>query len=399
MRKSEIDDLLGVMLESYDNVSDLNITCDRPLQVEAAGELVPVPVDPAIENLTPFQTEIFALNLVNNDRRLTEHLLRQGSCDSSYSLPGKARFRVNIFSQRGNFSIVLRKLETIIPTIEELKLPEAFKKMPGEKNGLILVTGATGSGKTTSLAALLNEINSTKSVHVVTLEDPVEYVHPNRKSTFNQRELGLDYDNFANGLRAALRQAPKIILVGEMRDRETAELALKASETGHLVLSTLHTVNAGQAINRIVGMFDQDEEKQTRQRLADTIRWVVGQRLGPPAGRRVQPLGLRREEEVSAESQAGESQYEARLALVCEDASERQAVIRAALEQIGFAMLAPKNTEDAVERIRRDSYEIVIVDEQYQGSSPFDNPVLAIIRNMPMSQRRWMFVTLLGRQF
>ncbi len=284
MRKSEIDDLLGVMLESHDNVSDLNITCDRPLQVEAAGELVPVPVDPAIENLTPFQTEIFALNLVNNDRRLTEHLLRQGSCDSSYSLPGRARFRVNIFSQRGNFSIVLRKLETMIPTIEELKLPEAFKKMPGEKNGLILVTGATGSGKTTSLAALLNEINSTKSVHVVTLEDPVEYVHPNRKSTFNQRELGLDYDSFASGLRAALRQAPKIILVGEIRDRETAELALKASETGHLVLSTLHTVNAGQAVGRIVGMFDQEEEKQIRQRLAETVRWIVGQRLVPKIG-------------------------------------------------------------------------------------------------------------------
>src|SRR5216684_1796728 len=284
MRKSEIDDLLGVMLESHDNVSDLNITCERPLQVEAAGELVPVPVDPAIENLTPFQTEIFALNLVNNDRRLTEHLLRQGSCDSSYSLPGKARFRVNIFSQRGHYSMVLRKLETDIPTIERLKLPEAFKKMPGEKNGLILVTGATGSGKTTSLAALLNEINATKSIHIVTLEDPVEYVHPNRKATFNQRELGGDYDSFANGLRAALRQAPKIILVGEMRDRETAELALTASETGHLVLSTLHTVTAGQAINRIVGMFDQEEERQVRQRLSETVRWVVGQRLLPKVG-------------------------------------------------------------------------------------------------------------------
>jgi len=272
------------MLDSYDNVSDLNITCDRPLQVEASGELVPVPVDPAIEALTPFQSEIFALNLVHNDRRLTEHLLRQGSCDSSYSLPGKARFRVNIFSQRGNFSIVLRKLETKIPSIEELKLPEAFKKMPSEKNGLILITGATGSGKTTSLAALLNEINGTKSLHVVTLEDPVEYVHPNRKATFNQRELGLDYDSFASGLRAALRQAPKIILVGEMRDRETAELALKASETGHLVLSTLHTVNAGQAISRIVGMFDQEEEKQIRQRLGETVRWVVGQRLVPKIG-------------------------------------------------------------------------------------------------------------------
>jgi twitching motility protein PilT len=284
MRKSEIDDLLGVMLESHDNVSDLNITVDRPLQVEAAGELVSVPVDPSIDNLTPFQTEIFSLNIINGDRRLTEHLIQTGSCDTSYYLPGKARFRVNIFSQRSNMSIVLRKLETNIPTIESLKLPEAFKKMPGEKNGLILITGATGSGKTTSLAALLNEINATKSVHIVTLEDPVEYVHPNRKSTFNQRELGLDYDTFANGLRAALRQAPKIILVGEMRDRETAELALKASETGHLVLSTLHTVNAGQAINRVIGMFDLDEEKQIRQRLADTLRWVVGQRLVPKVG-------------------------------------------------------------------------------------------------------------------
>jgi twitching motility protein PilT len=284
MRKSEIDDLLTAMMESHDNVSDLNITVDRPLQVEAAGELVPVPLDPAIENLTPFQTEIFALNLMNNDRRLTEHLLRQGSCDSSYFLPGKARFRINIFSQRGNYSVVLRKLETKIPTLDELKLPEAFRKMTNEKNGLILVTGATGSGKTTSLAALLNEFNSTRSIHIVTLEDPVEYVHPNRKATFNQRELGGDYDSFANGLRAALRQAPKIILVGEMRDRETAELALTASETGHLVLSTLHTVTAGQAINRIVGMFDQEEERQIRQRLADTVRWVVGQRLLPKVG-------------------------------------------------------------------------------------------------------------------
>jgi len=284
MRKSEIDDLLATMLDSHDNVSDLNVTVDRPLQVEASGELVSVPVDPTIDNLTPFQTEIFALNIINGDRRLTEHLIATGSCDTSYYLPGKARFRVNIFSQRSNMSIVLRKLETNIPTIESLKLPDAFKKMPGEKNGLILITGATGSGKTTSLAALLNEINATKSVHIVTLEDPVEYVHPNRKSTFNQRELGLDYDTFANGLRAALRQAPKIILVGEMRDRETAELALKASETGHLVLSTLHTVNAGQAINRVVGMFDKDEEKQIRQRLADTLRWVVGQRLVPKVG-------------------------------------------------------------------------------------------------------------------
>jgi twitching motility protein PilT len=284
MRKAEIDDMLAAMLESHENVSDLNITVDRPLQVESSGELVGVPVSPPIESLTPFQTEIFALNLVNGDRRLCQFLVEQGSCDSSYWLPGKARFRVNIFSQRGNLSCVLRKLETRIPTLDDLKLPDAFHKMTKEKNGLVLVTGATGSGKTTSLAALLNEFNETRSIHIVTLEDPVEYVHPNRKATFNQRELGMDYDTFANGLRAALRQAPKIILVGEMRDRETAELALKASETGHLVLSTLHTVSAGQAINRIVGMFDQEEERQIRQRLADTIRWVVGQRLVPKVG-------------------------------------------------------------------------------------------------------------------
>src|SRR5713226_4123329 len=284
MRKAQIDTVMAAMLDSHDLVSDLNLSVDRPLQVESAGELVPVKFTPPIENLTPFQTEIFALNLMHNDRRLSQMLLQQGSCDSSYYLPGKARFRVNIFSQRGHYSMVLRKLETDIPTIERLKLPEAFKKMPAEKNGLILVTGATGSGKTTSLAALLYEINATKSVHIVTLEDPVEYVHPNRKATFNQRELGLDYDSFANGLRAALRQAPKIILVGEIRDRETAELAMRASETGHLVLSTLHTVNAGQAIGRIVGMFDQEEEKQIRQRLAETVRWIVGQRLVPKVG-------------------------------------------------------------------------------------------------------------------
>src|SRR5438067_8714096 len=284
MGKDGMDDMLSAMLDSHENGSDLNVTVDRPLQVESSGELVGVPITPPVESLTPFQTEIFALNLINGDRRLCQFLVEQGSCDSSYYLPGKARFRVNIFSQRGNFSCVLRKLETRIPTLDELKLPDAFRKMPNEKNGLILVTGATGSGKTTSLAALLNEFNSTKSIHIVTLEDPVEYVHQNRKATFNQRELGLDFDSFASGLRAALRQAPKIILVGEMRDRETAELALKASETGHLVLSTLHTVNAGQAINRIVGMFDQEEEKQIRQRLSETVRWIVGQRLVPKIG-------------------------------------------------------------------------------------------------------------------
>jgi twitching motility protein PilT len=284
MRKQEIDYILGKMLDAHKNVSDLNITVGRPFQVETSGLLMAVEMDPPIEQLTPFQTEIFALNLINQDRRLTELLLSQGSCDSSYELPGKARFRVNLFSQRGNYSAVLRKLETRIPTLEDLNLPAAFLKIAEEKNGIVIVTGSTGSGKSTSLAALLNEINEQKSVHIVTLEDPVEFSHPHKKATFNQREMGNDFDTYANGLRAALRQAPKVILVGEMRDRETVEIGLSAAETGHLVLSTLHTVDAGQTINRILGMFSTEEETQVRIRLSDTIRWIVCQRLLPKVG-------------------------------------------------------------------------------------------------------------------
>ena len=284
MRKAEIDHILTTMLEAFGNISDLNITVGKACQVESSGELTAVPIDPPIEMLTPFQAEIFALNLINSDRRLIEILISQGSCDCSYFLVGKARFRVNIFSQRGNYTVVLRKLETRIPSIEDLKLPGQFAKAAEEKNGLILVTGANGSGKSTTLAALLNKMNEEKSIHIITLEDPVEFVHPHKKSTFNQRELGSDYDAFATGLRAALRQAPKVILVGEMRDRETVEIGLSAAETGHLVLSTLHTVDAGQTINRIVGMFSQEEEQQIRIRLADTIRWIICQRLLPKVG-------------------------------------------------------------------------------------------------------------------
>jgi twitching motility protein PilT len=284
MKRQQIDNILTAMLESYDNVSDLNITVDKPFQVETSGLLQGVSLNPPIDRLTPFQAEIFALNLINGDRRLTKTLLTEGSCDASYQLAGKARFRVNIFSQKGFFSTVMRQLATRIPTIEELHLPLAFKKMTGERNGIILVTGATGSGKSTSLAAVLNEVNESKSVHVITLEDPVEFVHSQKKSTFNQREMGHDFDSFSSGLRAALRQAPKVILVGEMRDRETVEIGLSAAETGHLVLSTLHTVDAGQTINRIVGMFEQEEEKQIRIRLAETVRWIACQRLLPKIG-------------------------------------------------------------------------------------------------------------------
>ncbi|HTD66948.1 MAG TPA: PilT/PilU family type 4a pilus ATPase, partial [Candidatus Limnocylindria bacterium] len=246
--------------------------------------LVPVPMEPSLEKLTSFQTEMLALNLIGGNPRLLDDLLRTGSCDTSYSLIGKARFRVNIFAQRGNYSIVLRKLNTRIATIADLNLPDILHQPAKEKTGLVLVTGATGSGKSTTLAALLDEINETKAVHIVTLEDPVEFVYSQKKATINQREMGSDFDNFSSGLRAALRQAPKIILVGEMRDRATVEIALSAAETGHLVMSTLHTIDAGQTINRILGMFDTAEQEQVRHRLADTLRWVVGQRLAPKIG-------------------------------------------------------------------------------------------------------------------
>lgn len=284
MRKQEIDYILARMLDSNTNVSDLNLTVGKPLQVESSGKLVPVGIEPEIKELTPFQTEVFAMNLLSQDRRLTEILIRSGSCDLSYSLPGKARFRVNIFSQSGNYSIVLRRLETTIPSIRELNLPKAFEEIPRTLNGIVFVTGATGTGKTTSLAAVLAEINATRPEHVITLEDPIEYVHPHKMSTFNQRELGSDFESFASGLRAALRQAPKVILVGEMRDKETVEIGLRAAETGHLVLTTLHTNNAGQTINRILGMFEPEEERQLRIRLADSVRWIICQRLLPKIG-------------------------------------------------------------------------------------------------------------------
>jgi len=284
MKKQEIDHILVRMLDYHRDVSDLNFTVGKPMQVESAGELIPVDIKPSFKALSPFQTEILALNLIDQDRRLTETLLNSGSCDLSYGLPGKARFRINIFSQGSNLSIVLRKLESKIPTIEDHALPKSMNQIAQEKNGLVLVTGATGSGKTTSLAAILDQINETKSVHIITLEDPVEYQHPHKKSTFNQRELGLDFDSYANGLRAALRQAPKVILVGEMRDRETVEIGLSAAETGHLVLTTLHTVDVGSTINRIIGMFANEDERQIRIRLADSVRWIVCQRLLPRVG-------------------------------------------------------------------------------------------------------------------
>lgn len=292
MRHVELDYYLTTMLRmnagatvgGVRDVSDFNLTVNKPLQVEQGGELKPVTCEPPIERLTPYQTEMFALNLLNGNTRLIRDLLTHGSCDAAYSLGGSVRFRVNIFSQRGHFSVILRRLSTEIPTLEQLTLPPILREAANEKNGLVLVTGATGVGKTTTLAAMLHEVNEQKSVHVITLEDPVEYVHPHHKSTFNQREMGCDFGTFSSGLRAALRQSPKVILVGEMRDRETVEVALSAAETGHLVLSTLHTIDAGLTINRILGMFNPDEQEQIRMRLSDTLRWIVSQRLAPRIG-------------------------------------------------------------------------------------------------------------------
>lgn len=285
MKRNEVDQILTTMLDSYENVSDLNFSVGRPPQVESDGELKPIVVHPEMETLTPYQTETLALNLINNDKRLLDILVTTGSCDLSYSLPGKARFRINIFSQSGgNYSIILRRLETSVPTIKDLSLPEVFYKIAQEKNGIIFITGATGTGKSTSMAAILDQINSEHPVHIVTLEDPIEYQHPQKQATFNQRELGSDFSDYSSGLRAALRQAPKVIQVGEMRDRETVEIGLRAAETGHLVLTTLHTVDAGKTLNRIIGMFDVEEERQLRIRLADSVKWVVSQRLLPKIG-------------------------------------------------------------------------------------------------------------------
>ncbi|MFM1767792.1 MAG: hypothetical protein RJA22_321 [Verrucomicrobiota bacterium] len=316
MRRNEIDYILNTMLDAHKDVSDLILTVDKPLQVEVSGELKPVAVNPSIERLSPFHTETFALNLLGGSHRLTEELLRTGSCDSSYSLGDRARFRVNVFAQRGYYSIVLRKLNAHIPALGDLSLPEVVLNAAKEKTGLVLVTGATGSGKSTTLAALIDDINAHKPVHIVTLEDPVEFVYKQKVATINQRELGGDFDSFASGLRAALRQAPKVILVGEMRDRATVEIALNAAETGHLVFSTLHTIDAGQTINRILGMFETEEQEQLRYRLADTLRWVISQRLAPRIGGGRLPVteimgnNLRTKETIVQGESEGKSFYE-----------------------------------------------------------------------------------------
>lgn len=279
------NEMLAYMVNSGKGVSDLIFVTGRKKQIEEFGELKNPSFTGELDNILDAQdVHVIANNILGEKEWLWEDIKKRGSCDCTYILENICRFRVNIFKQNGNLAVVMRRLQSTIPAIEDLKLAPVFKKMIDEKNGVIFITGGTGQGKTTTLAALLNELNTKKAVHVVTLEDPIEYLHPHKKSTFSQRELGQDFPSFSDGLRAALRQAPKVILVGEIRDRDTMEIALTAAETGHLVLSTMHTINAGQTINRILGFFTSDEQEQIRIRLADTVRYVCSQKLIPRLG-------------------------------------------------------------------------------------------------------------------
>jgi twitching motility protein PilT len=278
----DLTPILEKMLAAADNISDLNFSVGRPPQVEINGKLTPVEIK-GLRSLSAYHTEIIAMALLEGNTDAARRLIQTGSTDISYAIPGKVRFRVNIFKQRSSVCIVMRVIPTSVPTIESLGLPPALGDVSHLKNGIVLLTGPTGSGKSSTLAAIIDKINQEYSYHIVTIEDPIEFLHSHKKSTINQRELGTDTPSFALGLRAALRQAPKVILVGEMRDMETTEIALEASETGHLVLSTLHTTDASKTVNRIIGIYPKSEEHVIRTRLANSFRYIVSQRLIPRA--------------------------------------------------------------------------------------------------------------------
>ncbi len=288
MDRATVDALLAGMVRSAEQVSDLVFIEGKAPLVESHGRLQEFSIDTPDSLLTADIIEEVASHIINGNARLLEMYATTGSCDTSYQIPDVARLRVNIYKQSAGRAIVMRKFPSEIPTLENLGLPPVFREIMKERNGIILVTGATGSGKTTTLAAMLNHLNQTEPIHLLTLEDPIEYIYPPGRAAISQRELGRDFESFAHGLRVALRQAPKGILLGEIRDRETMEIAMTASETGHVVFSTLHTINAGQTINRILGFFSREEEEQLRYRLADTLRYVVSQRLvANTAGRRL----------------------------------------------------------------------------------------------------------------
>jgi len=278
----DLTPILDKMLAVADNISDLNFSVGRPPQVEINGKLTPVEIK-GLRNLSPYQTEIIAMALLEGNSDAARRLIQTVSTDIRYAIPGRVRFRVNVFKQRSSVSIVMRVIPTSVPTIDSLALPPQIGDISHLKNGIVLLTGPTGSGKSSTLAAIIDKINQEYSYHIVTIEDPIEFLHSHKKSTINQRELCTDTPAFALGLRAALRQAPKVILVGEMRDMETTEIALEASETGHLVLSTLHTTDASKTVNRIIGIYPKSEEHVIRTRLANSFRYILSQRLIPRA--------------------------------------------------------------------------------------------------------------------
>src|ERR1700694_3586204 len=278
----DLPPIIERMLLVSDKISDLNFSVGQLPQVEINAKLTPVqPL--GMQKLTPYQTEIIAMTLLEGNADAAQRLAHNGTADLSYSLPSRARFRVNIFQQRGVYSIVMRVIPTDIPTLQSLGLPAQLSEIAELRNGLVLVTGPTGSGKSSTQAAIINIINEKKHYHIVTIEDPIEYLHAHKNSTINQREVGYDTKDFPSALRAALRQAPKVILIGEMRDYETTEIALEAAETGHLVLSTLHTIDASKTIDRIIGLYPKNEEPVIRTRLAQTFRYIISQRLIPRA--------------------------------------------------------------------------------------------------------------------
>jgi len=276
----DVAPIIEQMLAVSDNVSDLNFSCGQAPQVEINGTLFPV-TPLGLGRLSAYQTEMIAMAILRDNAEAAVQLAKNRTADLSYALPGKCRFRVNIFQQRNTYSIVMRVIPTDIPSFNSLNLPLQLAEICNLRNGVVLLTGPTGSGKSSTLAAIIDEINEKKSYHIVTIEDPIEFLHNHKKCTINQREVGADTKDFASALRAALRQAPKVILVGEMRDLETAEIALEAAETGHLVLSTLHTIDASKTIDRIIGLYPKNEERIIRTRLAQTFRYIVSQRLIP----------------------------------------------------------------------------------------------------------------------
>jgi len=281
----DLPPIIERMLLVSDKISDLNFSVGQLPQVEVNGNLTPVqPM--GLQTLSPYQTEIIAMSLMHGNPDAAERLATTGTADLSYSLPSRARFRVNIFQQRGVYSIVMRVIPTDIPSLKSLGLPVQLEEIADLRNGLVLMTGPTGSGKSSTQAAIIDIINEKKHYHVVTIEDPIEYLHSHKNSTINQREVGHDTKDFPSALRATLRQAPKVILIGEMRDFETTEIALEAAETGHLVLSTLHTIDASKTVDRIIGLYPKNEEQVIRTRLAQTFRYIISQRLIPRADRR-----------------------------------------------------------------------------------------------------------------